>query len=174
MLFYAVKQFPVGHDRNHRFTWWQSSEVSNHILRPPLAQIYAGIRVEQIACCHQSPLRRWGFRLSFTEESIGSSARISRTRSIVPFFSLKTISSPRREISSSLLLTRNFFGNRTAWLFPDLNTRATVNVRTLLYILAVYTSVHTMSRRSSGGLCLLRSGVLATSGPRRSHLPAVQ
>src|ERR1700722_5267851 len=56
--------------------------------------------------------------------SAGNSARKSRARTIPPAFSRNTISSPRRKISTSELLTRNFFGSLTAWLFPDLNTRA--------------------------------------------------
>src|SRR5258708_10439314 len=56
--------------------------------------------------------------------SAGNSASKSSTRTIPPAFSRKTISSPRRKISTSELLTRNFFGSLTAWLFPDLNTRA--------------------------------------------------
>src|SRR5438045_922631 len=40
-------------------------------------------------------------------------------------FSRKTISSPRRKISTSLLFSRNAFGRRTACELPDLNTRAT-------------------------------------------------
>src|SRR5882762_10689161 len=56
--------------------------------------------------------------------SDGNSASKSSTRTIPPAFSRNTISSPRRKISTSELLTRNFFGSLTAWLFPDLNTRA--------------------------------------------------
>src|SRR6202171_6779829 len=56
--------------------------------------------------------------------SAGHSASKSSTRTIPPAFSRNTISSPRRKISTSELLTRNFFGSLTAWLFPDLNTRA--------------------------------------------------
>src|SRR5205807_1215429 len=56
--------------------------------------------------------------------SAGNSASKSSTRTIPPAFSRNTISSPRRKISTSELLTRNFFGSLTAWLFPDLNTRA--------------------------------------------------
>src|SRR6266853_5494718 len=56
--------------------------------------------------------------------SAGNPASKSSTRTIPPAFSRNTISSPRRKISTSELLTRNFFGSLTAWLFPDLNTRA--------------------------------------------------
>src|ERR1700687_5284371 len=56
--------------------------------------------------------------------SAGNSASKSSTRTIPPAFSRNTISSPRRKISTSELLTRNCFGSLTAWLFPDLNTRA--------------------------------------------------
>ena len=38
--------------------------------------------------------------------------------------SLRITSSPRRNISTSSVSKRNSFGRRTAWLFPDLNTRA--------------------------------------------------
>jgi hypothetical protein len=43
---------------------------------------------------------------------------------MVPSFSRRTISLPRWKISTSLLFSRNCFGSRTAWLFPDRNTRA--------------------------------------------------
>jgi hypothetical protein len=56
--------------------------------------------------------------------SAGNLANKSSTRTIPPAFSRNTISSPRRKISTSELLTRNFLGSLTAWLFPDLNTRA--------------------------------------------------
>src|SRR5271166_1139129 len=67
--------------------------------------------------------------------SAGSSANKSSTRTIPPAFSRNMISSPRRKISTSELLTLNFFGSLTAWLFPDLNTRAVAMLRLLeIYI----------------------------------------
>ena len=39
-------------------------------------------------------------------------------------FSRNTMSFPRRNTSTRLLRSLNCFGNRTAWLFPDWNTRA--------------------------------------------------
>src|SRR5215831_15466232 len=86
-----------------------------------------------------SPLRRCGCgSLRFLGNmSAGNSASKSRTRTMSPGFSRKTISSPRRKISTSELLTLNFLGSLTAWLFPDLNTRAVAMCHLLLHI---YTS----------------------------------
>src|SRR6266436_3951433 len=86
------------------------------------------------------PLRRCGCgSLRFFENmSAGNSASKSRTRTIPPAFSRKTISSPRRKISTSELLTLNFFGSLTAWLLPDLNTRAMAMIR----LLDIYTRMY--------------------------------
>src|ERR1700722_20260219 len=72
--------------------------------------------------------------------SDGNSASKSSTRTIPQTFSRNTISSPRRKMSTSELLTRNFFGSLTAWLFPDLNTRemgmiCLSDIYTAMYIL---------------------------------------
>src|SRR5712691_11689316 len=102
------------------------AESCGHFWGPVLSQIDADIGVEHVAGAHHSPLRRCGcgsLRL-FGNMSAGNSASKSSTRTIPPAFSRNTISSPRRKISTSELLTRNFFGSLTAWLFPDLNTRA--------------------------------------------------
>src|SRR5271169_402821 len=104
-----------------------------HCWRPVLPQINADIGVEHIVGAHGAryrPLRRCGcgsLRF-FGNMSAGSSASKSRTRAIPPAFSRNMISSPRRKISTSELLTLNFFGSLTAWLFPDLNTRAVAMV----------------------------------------------
>src|ERR1700674_276571 len=102
------------------------AESCGHFWRPVLSQIDADIGVEHIAGAHQRPLRRCGRgSLRFLGNmSSGNSASKSSTRTIPPAFSRNTISSPRRKISTSELWTRNFFGSLTAWLFPDLNTRA--------------------------------------------------
>src|ERR1700730_10605977 len=103
-----------------------SAESRGHFCRPVLPQIDADIGVEHVAGAHHRPLRRCGrgsLRF-FGNMSAGNSANKSSTRTIPPAFSRNTISSPRRKISTSELLTRNFFGSLTAWLFPDLNTRA--------------------------------------------------
>src|SRR6266481_850609 len=102
------------------------AESCGHFWGPVLPQIDADIGVEHIAGAHHRPLRRCGcgsLRF-FGNMSAGNSASKSSTRTIPPAFSRSTISSPRRKISTSELLTRNFFGSLTAWLFPDLNTRA--------------------------------------------------
>src|ERR1700674_4653900 len=102
------------------------AESRGHLWGPVLPQIDADIGVEHIAGAHHRPLRRCGcgsLRF-FGNMSAGNSASKSSTRTIPPAFSRNTISSPRRKISTSVLLTRNFFGSLTAWLFPDLNTRA--------------------------------------------------
>src|ERR1700674_1789022 len=102
------------------------AESRGHLWGPVLPQIDADIGVEHIAGAHHRPLRRCGcgsLRF-FGNMSAGNSASKSSTRTIPPAFSRNTISSPRRKISTSELLTRNCFGSLTAWLFPDLNTRA--------------------------------------------------
>src|ERR1700738_4800521 len=80
--------------------------------------------------------------------SAGNSANKSSTRTIPPAFSRNTISSPRRKISTSELLTRNFFGSLTAWLFPDLNTRAMA----MICLSDIYTAmyIHLQSANSRG------------------------
>src|SRR5229473_5908565 len=101
------------------------------------------VGVQQEMRLHQRPLRFCG--LSFSRRGIskssGSPASRSKARARFPRFSRRTISSPLREISSSLAFTRNCFGSRTAWLFPDLNTLAVsiVNLHPM-YIRKVYTS----------------------------------
>src|SRR5580693_5849856 len=102
------------------------AESRGHFWGPVLPQIDADIDVEHIAGAHQRPLRLCGRgSLRFLGNmSAGNLASKSSTRTIPPAFSRNTISSPRRKISTSELLTRNFFGSLTAWLFPDLNTRA--------------------------------------------------
>src|SRR5467141_3744041 len=102
------------------------AESRGHSWRPVLPQIDADIGVEHVAGAHHRPLRRCGCESLrfFGNMSAGNSASKSSTRTIPPAFSRNTISSPRRKISTSALLTRNFFGSLTAWLFPDLNTRA--------------------------------------------------
>src|SRR5258708_13437383 len=70
--------------------------------------------------------------------SAGNSASKSSPRTIPPAFSRNTISSPRRKISTSELLTRNFLGSLTAWLFPDLNTRAMA----MICLLGIYTGMY--------------------------------
>src|SRR6201987_2725048 len=71
--------------------------------------------------------------------SSGKLASRSNARTMVPFFSRSTISSPRRKISTSLLFNRNCLGSRTAWLFPDRNTRAVPMPTSTMYIREVYT-----------------------------------
>src|ERR1700680_4261188 len=113
------------------------AESRGHFWRPVLPQMDADIGVEHIAGAHQRPLRRCGcgsLRF-FGNMSAGNSASKSSTRTIPPGFSRNMISSPRRKISTSELLTLNFFGSLTAWLFPDLNTRAVTMFRRLgMYI----------------------------------------
>src|ERR1700747_2750938 len=57
-------------------------------------------------------------------KSSGSPASRSKARARFPLFSRSTSSSPRRKISTSLLLSRNCLGKRTAWLFPERKTLA--------------------------------------------------
>src|SRR6266576_7105939 len=85
--------------------------------------------------------------------SAGSAASKSNTRTITPAFSRSTISSPRRKISTSGLLTRKDFGSLTAWLFPDLNTRAMAMICLPRYI---YTSVYTFARSEGKGNSVLK------------------
>src|SRR5258708_23742700 len=93
--------------------------------------------------------------------SAGNAASRSTARTIVPLRSRRTISSPRREISTSLLFNRNCFGSRTAWLFPDLNTLAVAILNLLKCIYVKYT--HCALRRIRG------SPPLAPPAPRHSE-----
>src|SRR5579871_7057817 len=68
------------------------------------------------------------------KKSSGRLARISNARASPFPFSRNTISSPRRKISTSLLLRRNSFGSRTAWLLPERKTRAVAILRHHPYI----------------------------------------
>src|ERR1700733_12531957 len=128
------------------------AESRGHFRGPILPQIDAHIGVEHIAGAHQRPLRRcgWGSLRFFGNMSDGNSASKSSTRTIPPAFSRNTISSPRRKISTSELLTRNFFGSLTAWLFPDLNTRAVA----IAGLLDIYTSmyIHLQSLSPTGSI----------------------
>src|ERR1700730_15131842 len=135
------------------------AESRGQFCRPVLPQIDADIGVEHIAGAHQRPLRRCGcgsLRF-FGNMSAGNSASKSSTRTIPPAFSRNTISSPLRKISTSELLTRNFFGSLTAWLFPDLNTRAMA----MISLSDIYTEMYIHSQapipelRASRGLGLL-------------------
>src|SRR5580692_5428261 len=117
------------------------AESCGHFWRPVLPQIDADIGVEHIPGARHKPLRRCGCRSLrfFGNMSAGNSASKSSTRTIPPAFSRNTISSPRRKISTSELLTRNFLGSLTAWLFPDLNTRAMAMILPPRYI---YTAMY--------------------------------
>src|SRR5258705_11368994 len=116
------------------------AESRGHYWGPVLPQIDADIGVEHIAGAHQRPLRRCGcgsLRF-FGNMSAGNSASKSSTGTIPPAFSRNTISSPRRKISTSEFLTRNFFGSVTAWLFHGLNTRAMA----MICLTAIYTATY--------------------------------
>src|ERR1700730_16576387 len=88
-----------------------------------------------------------------------SAARLARISNALanPFpFSRNTISSPRRKISTSLLFSRNSFGNRTAWLLPERKTRA---VAIWVHSFNIYADVYTSrkgSNASSFGAAQLR------------------
>src|SRR5205823_1138170 len=138
------------------------AESCGHFWRPVPSQIDADIGVEHIAGAHHKPLRRCGcgsLRF-FANMSAGKSASKSSTRTIPPAFSRNTISSPRRKISTSALLTRNFFGNLTAWLFPDLNTRAVANRRMDMSMRRKQT-VSSLLREREHGERAAESGVVA-------------
>src|SRR5580693_5718539 len=102
------------------------AESRGHFWGPVLPQIDADIDVEHIAGAHQRPLRLCGRgSLRFLGNmSAGNLASKSSTRTIPPAFFRNTISSPRRKISTSELFTRYVLVSLTAWLFPDLKTRA--------------------------------------------------
>src|SRR5205823_6160914 len=88
-------------------------------------------------------------------------------------FSRKTISSPRRKISTSELLTLNFLGSLTAWLFPDLNTRAVAICHLLLHIyITVYTCASLFSSFSKAMRASRRCafGEFADGQSTASHL----
>src|SRR5216684_5789535 len=129
-----VHQFPKRNHRERRLSRFQRAKPPQHLLRLSPPDVNANVRIQQEARLHHSPLRFCG--LSFPRlaslKSAGSAASKSNARAIVPARSRSTISSPRRDISTSLLFTRNAFGSRTAWLFPDLNT----------FAVAIFTAPH--------------------------------
>src|SRR5580704_9377123 len=138
----------------------EQAKSPQHLLRFFPADVNANVGIQQEARLHQSPLRFCG--LSFVRRaramSAGNAASTSNARASVPRRSRSTISSPRREISTSLLFTRNAFGSRTAWLFPDLNTFAVAirsppsNVYT--------TSIHVLQdRQECLSYCLVVGGL---------------
>src|SRR5437016_1345182 len=133
-----VHQFAKRNHRERRLSLLERAKSPQHLLRFFSPDVNAGVRVQQEARLHHSPLRFCG--LSFPRpasvKSAGNAASRSNARAITPWRSRRTISSPRREISTSLLFTRNAFGSRTAWLFPDLNTFAVA----IFTPLNVYTS----------------------------------
>ena len=100
-----VEQLSISNDRKHRFSGAQLAESPQDFLRSFLADVNTNICVQQIAGLHQSPRRFCGRSLSrpVSSRSSGSLASRSNARTMVPSFSRKTISSPRRKISTSLL-----------------------------------------------------------------------
>src|SRR5271156_1805637 len=122
----SVEELAKGNHGNHRLARVELEEPLHKLLRLLLTDVNADVRVQQETRVHHNPLRFCGrsFSRSATVRSFGKLASNSNARSIVPFFSRRTISSPRRKISTSSLFRRNCFGSRTAWLFPDRNTRA--------------------------------------------------
>src|SRR5713226_6029712 len=125
-LLRPIGQIPKRNHREHCLSLLQHAKSPQHLLRLFPPDINANVRVQQEARFHHSPLRFCGlsFFRAASVKSSGSAASKSNARAIDPLRSRSTISSPRREISTSLLFTRNAFGSRTAWLFPDLNTFA--------------------------------------------------
>src|SRR6266568_1949166 len=125
-LFRSVEQFSIGDDGDRRLSRSQLFKSAQQVLRSFLPDVNADVRVQKIARLHHNPLRFCGcsFSRPGISKSSGRPASNSNARTIVPLFSRSTISSPRRKISTSLLFSRNCFGNRNAWLFPDRNTFA--------------------------------------------------
>src|ERR1700693_181224 len=117
----AVEQFAIRDDRKRRFSRTQAAESPQDLLRPALPDVDADVRVQQVARLHHRPLRFCGrsfprpaFPRPAISKSSGRSASRSNATTMVPSFSRKTISSPRRKISTSSLFNRNCFGSRTA------------------------------------------------------------
>src|SRR6266436_623571 len=121
-----VRQFPKRNHRERRLSRLQHAKPPQHLLRFFPSDVNTNVRVQQESRLHHNPLRFCGLSLfrPASVKSFGNAASKSNARAIVPARSRNTISSPRREISTSVLFTRNAFGSRTAWLFPDLNTFA--------------------------------------------------
>src|SRR5260370_599699 len=129
-------QFATRNPRQRAPPRLQRPKPAQHLPRLFPPDVNANVRVQQEARVHHSPLRFCG--LSFFRpvslKSAGNAASKSKARAIVPARSRSTISSPRREISTSLLFTRNALGSRTAWLFPHLNTFALPILNLLQFI----------------------------------------
>src|SRR5260370_3366539 len=140
--FCSVKQVTIGDDGDRRLSWSQFFKSAQQVLRSFLPDVNADVRIQKIARLHHHPLRLRGcsFPRPGISKSSGRPASKSNARTIVPLFSRSTISSPRRKISTSLLFSRNCFGSRNAWLFPDRNTFAVAIFPTSMYIRIVYTN----------------------------------
>lgn len=128
--------------RKHCFLWTELAESPQNHLGSFLADVNADVRVQHIPGFHHGPLRFCGLSFSRSaavrSKSSGKSANRSNARTVVPSFSRKMISSPRRKISTSSLFNLNCFGSRAAWPFPDLNSP---------YIPEVCTAPHEIAKR---------------------------
>src|SRR6267154_197764 len=94
----SVEQFAIGDDREGGFSRTELLKPLQDFLRPFLPDVNTDVRIQQVASFHHSPLRFCGryFSRPRIAKSTGRSAKRSNARSIVPSFSRKTISSPRR------------------------------------------------------------------------------
>ena len=111
----------------------------------------ADIGIEQIARRNHSASRSCGgvFWRPSAMKSSGKLVKISKACPAVRGPSRNTTSSPRRKISTSLVLKRNSLGKRMAWLLPDRKTLAVGTLEALqkrIY-LSVYTREGTVSLR---------------------------
>ena len=137
--------------------------IVNHLRVKETEVNTAGMNTAQLRFCGLSLLRS------------GKSANRSNARTVVPSFSRKMISSPRRKISTSSLLNLYCFGSRAAWLFPDLNTRAVrcAHRRKSPHIPEVCTTPHEIAKRPAS---LVSERTAAQGGPCRAEhaLPPLQ
>src|SRR5208337_594340 len=134
-----IEQLSISNHGKPCFSRTELAESAQHFLRSFLPDVNTDVRIQQIARLHHNPLRFCGrsFSRPISSRSSGKPASRSNARTMVPSFSRRTISSPRRKISTSLLFSRNCFGSRTAWLFPDRNTLAVLMPYTSAYICQV-------------------------------------
>src|SRR4029077_1933058 len=138
----AVLQFCVRYYRHDRLLGFQAFEPSGHLRVPVLCKVDANVRVQHVAPPHRGSRSCGGvsWRPSAIKSS-GKDCRRARARRKLRFGFRSMTSSPRRKISTSFTSKRNSLGRRTAWLFPDLKTRALLMVASSRkkYIRDVYT-----------------------------------
>jgi hypothetical protein len=148
---------PVLNGRKHCFPWTELAESPQNLLGSFLADVNADVRVQQIAGFHHSPLRFCG--LSF-----------SRSTAVRSKSSSKSANRSKAANHGSIFFSQDAL---TAWLFPDLNTRA-VPTGVNLHIYLKY--VQRRMKSQNDQRLLVSERAAAQEGPCRAEqaLPLLQ